>query len=81
VIAETSCLITGSQMPGLNGLELQEALRSRGYQTPVILITAYPNEKYRACALNNGAVDFLTKPFDDESLIEFLAIAIKSRSL
>ena len=37
-IAETTCLITDMQMPGLNGLELQEALHSRGYQTPVILI-------------------------------------------
>ena len=38
LIAKTTCLITDLQMPGLNGLELQEALRSRGYQTPVILI-------------------------------------------
>jgi FixJ family two-component response regulator len=81
VVTETTCLITDVQMPGLNGLELQEALRSHGYRTPILLITAYPNEKYRACAQNNGAVGFLTKPFDDESLIEFLAIAIKSRSL
>ena len=45
MVAETTCLITDVQMPGLSGLELQEALRSQGYQTPVILITAYPNEK------------------------------------
>jgi len=38
---ETTCLITDLQLPGLNGLELQEALTSRGYQTPVILVTAY----------------------------------------
>jgi DNA-binding NtrC family response regulator len=43
VIAETTCLITDVQMPGLNGLELQEALQSLGHQTPVIVITAYPN--------------------------------------
>jgi|SRR6516164_2228388 len=41
VLAETTCLITDVQMPGLNGLELQEALKAAGYQTPIILITAY----------------------------------------
>ena len=80
VITKTACLITDLQMPGLNGLELQEALRSQGYQTPFILITAYPNEKHRTRALANGAVGFLTKPFDERSLIECLTIAIKLRS-
>jgi len=79
-IAETACLITDLQMPELNGLELQEALRSQGYQTPVILITGYPNEKHRTRALDNGAVGFLSKPFTEESLIECLSTAIKSRS-
>ncbi len=62
VIAETTCLITDVQMPGLSGLQLQEALKSQGYQTPVILITAYPNEQHRKRALDNGAVGFLSKP-------------------
>ena len=44
MIAETTCVITDMQMPRLNGLELQEALRSRGYQTPVV-VTGYPDEK------------------------------------
>jgi CheY-like chemotaxis protein len=39
-------------LSGLSGLELQEALRSRGHRTPVILITAYPNEKHRKRALS-----------------------------
>jgi FixJ family two-component response regulator len=80
MIAETTCLITDLQMPGLSGLELQQALRSQGYHTPVILITAYPNEKHRTRALGNGAVGFLTKPFDERSLIECLTVAIESRS-
>jgi len=81
VLAETTCLITdlitGLQMPGQSGLELQEALRSRGYQMPVILITAYPNDKDRTRALNNGAVDFLSKPFDDRWLMECLTDPIR----
>jgi PAS domain S-box-containing protein len=80
VIAETTCLITDMQMPGLNGLELQEALKSQGYHTPVILITGYPNEKHRIRALENGAVGYLSKPFDEQTLIECLRVAIKSRS-
>jgi len=45
VVAQTACLITDLQMPGQSGLELQEALRSQGYQMPVILVTAYPNDE------------------------------------
>jgi CheY-like chemotaxis protein len=56
LIAETACLITDLQMPGLNGLELQEALRSQGCRIPIILITAFPNEKHRNRALEGGAL-------------------------
>src|SRR5262249_52898737 len=56
VIAETTCLITDVQLPGLSGLELQEALQSQGHLTPVIVITGYPNKKHRTRALENGAV-------------------------
>ena len=77
MIEETTCLITDLQLPGQSGLELQETLRSRGYQMPVILVTAYPNDKDRTRALNNGAVDFLNKPFDEKWLVECLTDAIK----
>ena len=80
MVANTSCLITDLQMPGLNGLELQERVRSRGYDTPILLITAYPSENHRTRALNAGAVGFLSKPFDEQSLIDFLNVAIKSGS-
>jgi len=77
VMAKTTCLITDVQMPGLNGLELQEALQSLGNQTPVIVITGYPNQKHRTRALENGAVAYLSKPFTDRSLMECLTEAIK----
>ena len=66
-------------MPGLDGLELQEELQSQGRYMPVILITAYPNEKQRSRALNGGAVGVLSKPFNEESLIRCLTAAIKAR--
>jgi molybdopterin-binding protein len=76
-VEETACLITDLQMPGLSGLELQEALRSQGHRTPVILITAYPSENHQKRALNGGAVGFLSKPFDERSLIKCLTAAIE----
>jgi len=78
-VAATTCLITDVQMPGLDGLELQETLQSQGRHMPVILITAYPNEKYRTRALDSGAVGFLSKPFNEEALIKCLTAAIKPR--
>jgi FixJ family two-component response regulator len=44
---------------------------------PVILVTAYPNDKHRTRALNNGAIDFLNKPFDESWLVECLTDTIK----
>ena len=79
LVADTTCLIADVQIPGLDGLELQEALRSQGRHIPVILITAYPNEKQRSRALNGEAVGVLSKPFNEESLIRCLTAAIKAR--
>ena len=75
-VANTACVITDLQMPDMNGLELQRELKTRGCRTPVIFMTAFPNEAHRAAALNSGAVGFLTKPFDDWSLAECLTRAI-----
>ena len=80
VIAETTCLITDMQMPGLSGLELQEALQSLGHETPVIVITGYPNEKHKTRALENGAIGYLSKPFDEQTLAEYLTVAIRLQS-
>jgi len=75
--AATACLITDLQMPGLNGLELQEALRSQRCCIPIILITAFPNERDKNRAVKAGALGFLTKPFDESSLIKCLNAAIR----
>ena len=80
VMTKTSCLITDLQMPGLDGLELQKELRSRGYRTPVVVVSGYSEEEVRARALSAGAVGFVRKPIDSEALIECLKTAIKSRA-
>jgi FixJ family two-component response regulator len=75
-IATTGCLITDLQMPGLSGLDLQEHLQAQGYHTPVILITAYPNEKHRSRAIGAGAIGFLSKPFEEQCLVDCLSVAM-----
>jgi FixJ family two-component response regulator len=79
-MTKTSCLITDLQMPGFDGLELQKELQSRGYRTPVIVVSGYSEEEVRARALAAGAVGFLRKPLDPEALVECLKTAIKSRA-
>jgi len=74
----TACLIVDIRMPGMSGLELQEKLNAEGCRIPIIFITAHGDEKMRAQALRAGAVEFLTKPFDDEILIESVRAALES---
>lgn len=72
----TTCLIVDVQMPGLSGPELQDRLISDGYRTPVIFITAYPKEWVRERVLNAGAIGYLSKPFNEDCLIECLDKAL-----
>src|SRR5215813_2279572 len=65
---DSSCLITDVQMPGLSGIELQTALIARGNETPMIFLTAFPEEHIRKRALDAGAIGFLSKPFDEQRL-------------
>ena len=77
-VAETSCLITDLQMPGQSGLELQKQLLAEGHRTPVIFVTAFPEEKFRNRAMTAGAVAFLSKPFRDDTLIDCVKNALNS---
>ena len=67
-VSGTACLIADVQMPGMNGLQLHRKLIASGRRIPVIFITAFPDERLRKRALAAGAVCYLTKPFDGESL-------------
>lgn len=75
-IKDTKCLITDLHMPGLSGLDLQSFLRSKGHSTPIIFVTAYPSDKHRQQALAEGAAGFLTKPYDERSLVACLTRAV-----
>ena len=73
---ETSCVITDVRMPDMSGVELQTVLRNKGCSTPFIFITAFPEESARRQALRDGAVCFLSKPFDAPALIRCVEAAL-----
>jgi FixJ family two-component response regulator len=73
---QARCLIADIRMPGMSGLELQAKLNSNHHRIPIIFITAHGEEKMRMQALRAGAVEFLTKPFDDEILIDSVRAAL-----
>jgi FixJ family two-component response regulator len=78
-VTKSSCVITDIQMPGLSGVELQRRLIAQGNNTPIIFITAFPDDVIRAQVLEAGAICLLTKPFDGERLIQCLNKAVKQR--
>ena len=65
-------------MPGMSGLELQAKLNEAHQRIPIIFITAHGDEKLRLQALRAGAVEFLTKPFDDEALLSSVRAALET---
>jgi FixJ family two-component response regulator len=75
---QTACLIADIRMPGMSGLELQAHLNADRCRIPTIFITAHGDEKMRLQALREGAVEFLSKPFDDEALLESVRAALES---
>lgn len=78
-VGDTSCLISDVQMQNIGGLELQRHLSSRGRPIPIIFITAFPDSKIEADALQAGAAGFLTKPFDGSTLLKCLTEALQQR--
>jgi FixJ family two-component response regulator len=70
------CVIADVRMPTMSGVQLQSHLRRQGCRLPFLFITAVPTEKTRKQALDDGAICFLTKPFDEETLIGCLDVAI-----
>jgi FixJ family two-component response regulator len=78
-VTETSCLISDVQMPNVSGVQLQDRLVDLGLSIPMIFITAYPDDAVRARVLDRGAIGFLLKPFNAQSLIECIDSALERR--
>lgn len=73
---DTDCLITDLQMPGLSGIELQKSLLAQDRHIPIIFMTAFPEERMRTRAMEAGALGFLSKPFETQTLITLIDKAI-----
>lgn len=72
-----ACLIADVRMPGISGLELQAKLKAEQCPIPIIFITAHGDAKMRIQAMRDGAVEFLTKPFDNAVLLETVHAALE----
>jgi len=75
--ATPSCLVLDVSLPDLNGLELQKLIASERTDMPIIFITGHGDVPMSVQAMKAGAVEFLTKPFDDEILLSAIRHAIE----
>jgi FixJ family two-component response regulator len=75
-LSQTDCLIADVRMPGMSGLELQDRLSAAGRSIPIVFISAHDDKEARARGLRAGAIDFLQKPFSEDSLLGAISIGL-----
>jgi two-component system, LuxR family, response regulator FixJ len=75
--AEKGCILLDVQMPGLDGLQVQDALNARGIAMPVIVLTGHGDVAVAVRAMKAGAVDFVEKPYAKQSLVDALTRAFE----
>jgi FixJ family two-component response regulator len=76
-----NCLVLDVSLPGLNGLELQKRIAVERTEMPIIFITGYGDVPKTVQAMKRGAVEFLTKPFDDEVLVSAIRQSLERSRL
>lgn len=72
-----SCLLLDLQMPGLSGLDLQKRMAEVGLEIPIVFLTGHGDIPTSVQAMKAGALEFLTKPFDDEKLLRAIDEAVE----
>src|ERR1700745_3131075 len=75
-----SCLVLDVRLPGMSGLDVQRKLTEAGVQIPVIFITGHGDIPMTVKAMKSGAVEFLTKPFRDQDLLDAIQEALQRES-
>jgi FixJ family two-component response regulator len=75
--ADPSCLVLDVRLPQMSGLEFQQKLAELGVRIPIIFITAHGDIPMSVRALKSGAVEFLTKPFRDQDLLDAIQQALQ----
>lgn len=78
-LSDTHCLILDIAMPGMSGPELQQELKRRRREIPIVFITAGSDETIRLPLLAQGAVECLFKPFSEAALLDALNAALRMR--
>jgi FixJ family two-component response regulator len=76
-VGDTGCLLTDIDLPGMSGIELQGRLNLDGCGLPILFITGFPEPKTRERVLKDGALCYLSKPLQEQSLIAYLDQALK----
>ena len=76
-LSDTDCLIADVRMPGMSGLELQDRLKAANSPIPIIFISAHDDGEARVRGLRAGAIDFLQKPFSEDSLLRAINISLE----
>src|SRR5271165_173804 len=76
-----SCLVLDVRLPGISGLDLQQELRRAGVRIPIIFITGHADIPMTVKAMKSGAVEFLTKPFRDQDLLDVIQRALERERL
>jgi FixJ family two-component response regulator len=77
---EPSCLVLDVRLPQMSGLDIQRRLTEAGVRIPIIFITAHGDIPMSVRALKSGAVEFLTKPFRDQELLDAINLALRRDS-
>ncbi len=77
---DPSCLVLDVRLPQMSGLDFQRRLAEAGVQIPIIFITAHGDIPMSVRALKSGAVEFLTKPFRDQDLLDAIQVALQRDS-
>jgi len=73
----TACAILDMKLPGMNGLDLQQRLITTATPIPIVFVSAHDEAMTQESALRAGAVAFLTKPFDNSTLLDALSRSIR----
>jgi two-component system, LuxR family, response regulator FixJ len=73
---QPGCIVSDVRMPGMDGLSLQRTLKEKGIDMPMIIMTGHADVALAVAAMKAGAVDFIEKPFDDESLLGAVRLAL-----
>jgi len=80
-INRDACMIVDIKLQGMSGLELQEELRAKGSNLPVIFITGFDSPETRDQAKKAGAVGYFRKPIDDQALLDSIEWALAKQSI